>query len=180
MSEDEDRRSRLVKQDSHVFERLYYDHFPRVRNFLRVYLGDVAAIDDLTQDTFLQLWSRPDAFDPSRSSIRTYLLGIARKKAADWWRHREPVAEEKTEQASSTNADVQVLALTDALGGLEPELRNILWLREAEGYTYQELAEVLDIPLGTVKSRLFTAREQLRHTWLKRKTRVKREGEDEA
>jgi RNA polymerase sigma-70 factor (ECF subfamily) len=57
------------------------------------------------------------------------------------------------------------LLLNDALQQLDPELRNALWLREVEGYSYDELSRILDIPLGTVKSRLFSAREQLRRIW---------------
>jgi RNA polymerase sigma-70 factor (ECF subfamily) len=44
-------------------------------------------------------------------------------------------------------------------------LRNVLWLREVEGYSYDELARILDVSLGTVKSRLFSAREELRSVW---------------
>jgi RNA polymerase sigma-70 factor, ECF subfamily len=55
--------------------------------------------------------------------------------------------------------------MKDALALLEPDLRNVMWLREVEGYSYDELAHILDIPVGTVKSRLFSAREQLRRIW---------------
>jgi RNA polymerase sigma-70 factor (ECF subfamily) len=55
--------------------------------------------------------------------------------------------------------------MEDALARLEPERRSLLWLREVEGYSCAELAGMLDIPLGTVKSRLFAAREQLRRIW---------------
>jgi RNA polymerase sigma-70 factor, ECF subfamily len=52
--------------------------------------------------------------------------------------------------------------MQDVLARLEPDARSLLWLREVEGYSYAELAEILDVPVGTVKSRLFTAREELR------------------
>jgi len=156
-------QSQMTGRDSAVFERAYLDHFPRVRGFLRVYLGNNAAVEDVAQDTFLQLWLHPHRFDPARSSLKTYLLGIARKKAADWWRHSQPDADAGPEQASQPQGDA--LPLQDALAQLDPELRNVLWLREAEGYSYEELAGILDIPVGTVKSRLFGAREQLRRIW---------------
>ena len=70
--------------DTTAFEKVYSAHFGRVRSFLSVYLGQSPAADDLAQDTFLQFWKRPDAYDPARSNIKTYLFGIARKKAADW------------------------------------------------------------------------------------------------
>ncbi len=55
--------------------------------------------------------------------------------------------------------------MADALSHLDPEQRALLWLREVEGQSYEELAEILGIPVGTVKSRLFTAREELRGIW---------------
>ena len=116
-----------------VFERAYLDHFARIRSFLRVYLGQITAVDDLAQETVLQLWSRPDAFDPSRASLRTYLLGIARKKAADWWRHSRPTAAPPSDRISEPAGNV--VAMRDALARLDADLRNVLWLREAEGST---------------------------------------------
>ena len=162
MTDDETRRSNTIRRET-VFERAYLDHFTRIRSFLCVYIGNIAAVDDLAQDTFLQLWSRPDAFDPLRSSLRTYLLGIARKKAADWWRHHPLDGSTSPEQAIESEGGA--VAMKDALSKLDTDLRNVLWLREAEGYAYEELARILDIPLGTVKSRLFAAREQLRRIW---------------
>jgi RNA polymerase sigma-70 factor (ECF subfamily) len=152
-----------AEPDAKEFERVYLAHFASVRSFLRIFLGNVATAEDLTQDTFLQIWSRPSGFDPSKSSVRAYLFGIARKKAADWWRHHAPNAETAAEPVSSH--PVAALALKDALQLLPPDLRNVLWLREVEGYSYDELAMILDVPLGTVKSRLFAAREQLRRIW---------------
>jgi len=53
----------------------------------------------------------------------------------------------------------------DAFSRLGHEQRTLLWLREVEGQSYAELAEILEIPVGTVKSRMFTAREELRRIW---------------
>ena len=53
----------------------------------------------------------------------------------------------------------------DAFSRLGTEERSLLWLREVEGQSYVELAEILEIPVGTVKSRLFVAREELRRIW---------------
>jgi len=55
--------------------------------------------------------------------------------------------------------------MEEALAHLEPESRGLLWLRAVEGYSCAELAAMLEIPVGTVKSRLFAAREQLRRIW---------------
>ncbi len=164
MREDEALWIGLTRRSAKAFEQVYIDNFARVRGFLRIYLGRGPVADDVAQDTFLQLWRRPGRFDPSRSNLRTYLLGIARKRAADWWRRDRPAEEAESATASEDDRG-SALLLKDALNRLDPELRNVLWLREVEGYSYEELSRILDIPLGTVKSRLFTAREELRRIW---------------
>ena len=84
-----------------AFDRLYREQGSPVRNFLRLFLGNSSVADDLTQETFLHLWRRPSAFDPQRGSIKAYLLGVARKKAADWWRHHDPAGNTLVEPAPS-------------------------------------------------------------------------------
>lgn len=163
MSHDDTPQSPFMGRNAEVFERVYLDHFARVRSFLRNYIGRAGIADDLAQDTFLQIWLHPNGFDPSRSNLKAYLFGIARKRAADWRRHHPSLVNEYAEPRG--DAPSEALALKDALARLEPDLRNVLWLREAEGYSYDELARILDVPLGTVKSRLFAAREQLRRIW---------------
>ena len=155
--------AQVVRRDATAFERVYRDHFVRVRGFLRVYLGNTPAVEDVAQDTLLQLWRQPGGFDPTRSTLRAYLLGIARKRAAGWWRQQRPSAELPPDVAAASGGEAYLLH--DALQRLEPNLRNVLWLREVEGYSYDELARILDIPVGTVRSRLFAAREQLRRIW---------------
>jgi RNA polymerase sigma-70 factor (ECF subfamily) len=164
MREDEALWIGITRRSTKAFEQVYSDNFARVRSFLRIYLGPRPVVDDVAQETFLQLWQRPGRFDPSRSSLRTYLFGMARNRAADWWRRERPGKEADCASASEEGHGSSVL-LNDSLDRLDPELRNVLWLREVEGYSYQELSRILEIPLGTVKSRLFTAREELRRIW---------------
>lgn len=154
----------LCRGEAKGFEDFYREQAARLRNFLHQYVGDAQVAEDLAQEAFLQLWRHPNGFHPGRGTLKAYLFGIARKRAADWWR-RQPARESpgsiqpmKTENESRT-------VMGNALAQLLPELRSLLWLREVEGYSYAELAEILEIPLGTVKSRLFAAREELRRIW---------------
>jgi RNA polymerase sigma-70 factor (ECF subfamily) len=155
---------RIRRGDAEAFEGFYCQHAARLRAFLRRYLGDAKAAEDVAQEAFLQLWRNPDGFDPAGATLRAYLFGIAAKRATDWWRHRA----REVRAAASLQAALPTEAaslMEDALGRLEPEPRSLLWLREVEGYSCAELAAMLDIPLGTVKSRLFAARERLRRIW---------------
>jgi len=147
-----------------AFARLYLEQGSPVRGFLRSWVGDSSTADDLTQETFLHLWRRRGAFDPARGGVKAYLLGIARKKAADWWRRNREHTATGSEACSSATDDITV---RDAFNQLPPEMRAVLWLREVEGYSYDELAGILKIPLGTVRSRLHAARHQLRTIWMK-------------
>ena len=149
--------------DPAAFEGFYRSHATRLLSFLRRYLGDLRAAEDISQEAFLQIWQRPSGYDPGRGTLKAYLFGIAAKRAADWWRHRHPEAVSRPEPSVQTSEPPALIA--DALQRLDPALRSLLWLREVEGYSYQELAGMLEVPLGTVKSRLFAAREQLRRIW---------------
>jgi RNA polymerase sigma-70 factor (ECF subfamily) len=67
--------------------------------------------------------------------------------------------------AEPVAAEDRTADLNEALVRLEPEERALLWLREVEGYSYAEMADILGVPLGTVKSKLFSARGALRRVW---------------
>ena len=153
----------LCRGDARAFEALYQEHAARLRSFLRQYLGDAQTAQDITQEVFLALWRNPNGFDPGRGTLRAYIFGIARKRVADWWRHHPPADAPQSGPAVADSERTALLA--DALAQLEPGVRGLLWLREVEGYSYVELAEILDISVGTVKSRLFAAREALRRLW---------------
>jgi RNA polymerase sigma-70 factor (ECF subfamily) len=155
---------RLRRGDAEAFGKFYCQHAARLREFLRRCLGDAKAAEDVAQDAFLQLWQHPNGFDPARAPLKAYLFGIAAKRAAEWWRHR---SREQRRVASPQvwRGTEPATLVEEALERLQPESRSPLWLRAVEGYSCAELAVMLDIPVGTVKSRLFTAREQLRRIW---------------
>ena len=144
-----------------TFEALFNEHGPPIRRFLRLWFRNSATAEDLTQETFLHFWRRPNNFDPEKGAIRSYLFGIARKKAADWHEHNKAL----DEAAQEPSAPPLNLPILDALARLPEELRTTLWLREVEGYSYEELAVILNVPIGTVRSRLHTARQRLRKLW---------------
>ncbi len=158
--------------DAAAFGRLYDRQGASIREFLHLAVRDRFAADDLTQETFLHLWRRPAAFDPSRGSIKAYLFGIARKKAADWWRrnHQRP-----PEEVNAVRTGTEPVAIREALAQLPEDLGTVLWLREVEGYSYDELSKILKIPDGTVRSRLHSARQRLRKVWMEENDDLRRD-----
>lgn len=164
MADDRELWERICSGDSRAFEGFYRDTAPRLQNFLRHLLPGGPAAEDVTQDTFLQIWRRPNGFRPECGSLRAYVFGIGRKRAAEWWRHQQPDKRLAQPQVSKDLAETDSL-VSDAFERLNIEQKSLLWLREVEGLSYSELSDALEIPVGTVKSRLFTAREELRRIW---------------
>jgi len=147
-----------------AFETWYGETAPRLRSFLHHLTGSEPAADDLMQETYTYIWRRPDGFDPDRGTLRAWLYGIARKQAAQWWRKQRPADPLPDDRPARALAETNSI-LADAFNRLPPDDRALLWLREVEGHSYAELAAMLDVPIGTVRSRLFAAREALRDVW---------------
>jgi RNA polymerase sigma-70 factor, ECF subfamily len=166
MATDETLWEQIRHGDRAAFEEFYRQQLPRLRGYLSLYLGSQAAAEDIAQEAFLQLWKRPGGFDSTRSGLRTYLFTIARRRGADWWRRRSRGIENPASPPQQKSEAVPLIA--DLLAKLDPHSRGLLWLCEVEGYSYQELALMFEVPVGTVKSRLFTARQHLREVWRRR------------
>jgi RNA polymerase sigma-70 factor, ECF subfamily len=137
-------------------------------------LGNAADAEDALQQTLLGAFSRIDSFE-GRSSLNTWLVRILYNQASKLRRYRRvrrmapidtrdgTVEGGPTPRSESTAAAVDSkVDLTAMLEELSPEHREILVLRELERMSYDELAETLKIPRGTVESRLFRARQELR------------------
>jgi RNA polymerase sigma-70 factor, ECF subfamily len=163
MADDRESWERFCRGDARAFEGFYRENAPRVQSFLKRLLGSAQGAEDVTQETFLQLWMRPNGFHPD-GSLRAYIFGIARKRAAEWWRQRDARADSSTEETERPKSEACSL-VADAFSRLDADQQSLLWLREVEGQSYEELAEILGIPVGTVRSRLSAARHELRQIW---------------
>jgi len=167
VADDHDLWERICSRDADAFEAFYRDNARRLYGYLRQIVGNSETAEDVMQETFSQIWRAPNGYRAELGSLRGYLFGIGRKRAAEWWRKRERIPEEQHEKSGTEVVDspARLLAIGDAFSRLAEEQRSLLWLREVEGQSYAELAAILQIPVGTVKSRLFAAREALRRMW---------------
>jgi RNA polymerase sigma-70 factor (ECF subfamily) len=155
----------ICRGDAEAFDGFYRENAPRLQAFLRHIVRSPQAAEDITQEVFTKLWSRPNGFEPERGTLRAYLYGIGRKRAAEWWRQQSPEgAAAETETNTSQTETISIVG--DVFARLSLDQRTLLWLREVEGHSYKELAQGLEIPVGTVRSRLFVARESLRKIWM--------------
>jgi RNA polymerase sigma-70 factor, ECF subfamily len=115
----------LSRRDVEAFESFYRQHFSRIRSFVRAFVGSSQVAEDIAQETFFQLWKHPNGFNPSRSSLKNYIFGIAHRRAADWWRHNPPPRGPSTQRDAVVEESSRLL-LADAIERLEPEVRGLL------------------------------------------------------
>ena len=86
---------RIKCRDANAFEEFYRENAARLCAFLRQMVGSPQAAEDLMQETFTQMWRSPNGFRPELGSLRSYVFGIGRKRAAEWWRKRARAPEER-------------------------------------------------------------------------------------
>jgi RNA polymerase sigma-70 factor (ECF subfamily) len=129
-------------------------------------LVDPGAADDLTQETYLRAFQALPRFE-GRSGVRTWLLGIARRTCADHLRavvRRRRLSVRLAAQAWTATPEPepgQRLGAADLLGRLSGERRTAFVLTQVLGLSYAEAAEVEDVPVGTIRSRVARARDEL-------------------
>jgi RNA polymerase sigma-70 factor, ECF subfamily len=127
---------------------------------LRV-LGDTGAAEDVLQEVFLQLWRNPQAFDPNRGKLATWLAVIARNRAIDHLRKR-PLEDDIEDLPISTGVNLEneaarrlaVDKIRGVLSRLPQEQRRALEMAFFEGMTHTEIASKTGDPLGTIKTRI--------------------------
>ena len=154
--------------DLAAFEQVVRQHQQSVWRFLRRLLGDAATAEDVTQETFLRVHRRLPTYR-FRSSFTAWVFQIARNAGIDELRARarrdrlpRALATESGGTSTSTGRTGEARVEIDAaLATLPVDLREALLLVEVLGLRYTEAASVLSVPVGTVKSRVFTARLRL-------------------
>ncbi|MGA2796633.1 MAG: sigma-70 family RNA polymerase sigma factor [Thermoguttaceae bacterium] len=175
MSDDASLIAETLAGQTAAFGKLVEKYQDRLFNTLTHLAGNAEDARDIVQEAFVQAFIKLDSFRGS-SAFYTWLYRIAFNISAGWRRKRRPMAsiERNREQMGMEPMDdclgpVEQLESQErcrqvrhALGQLSDEHRKILVLREIEGCGYETIAEILDLPVGTVRSRLHRARMQLR------------------
>lgn len=162
--------ARLVQGDEEAFGRLVAEHGPAARRLARLVLRDANDADDAVQDGLLAAWRSIGRFDPRRP-FRPWLMRIVLNAARDL-RRRRTVRQTQALAGDETSRDAPPdrqagrallrARLAEALATLPERARVAVTLFDAEGYSHGEIAELLDVPEGTVRSDVFHARRNLR------------------
>lgn len=149
----------------HALDDLIAEQIPRLRRYARALTRQRARADDLVQDTLERSWARRHLWRPG-TDLRAWMFTIMHNIFINQARRREPELLDDERLELPTPGDQEsALAQRDlerALARLPAEFREVLLLVAVEQMRYEEVAAVLDVPLGTVMSRLSRARERLR------------------
>nr|WP_255424702.1 ECF RNA polymerase sigma factor SigK [Agromyces sp. LHK192] len=152
--------------DRDAFSRLYDATAPRVFGLVRRLLVDAAQAEEVTQEVYLESWQTAARFDPAKGDAMAWLLTLAHRRAVDRVRAAQ-ASHDRDLRVGARDLDVPVdevaeivetrvehERVTTALGALSDAQREALALAYYEGCTQSEIAARLDVPLGTVKTRL--------------------------
>ncbi len=144
------------------FDELYDKYSPALYGIIRKIISDVPAAEDVLQDVFVKIWKNIDNYSEEKGSVFTWVLSIARHTTIDYLRSRQHKLRSQI-QNEDINEYIEkhtpVLAETGSSGyhniiaKLEPKYRQVLDLVYFFGYTQDEVSKILNLPLGTVKTR---------------------------
>ncbi|MGH9381136.1 MAG: RNA polymerase sigma factor [Thermoanaerobaculia bacterium] len=170
---------RVAAGDTQAFAGLYDRHAGLVLGLLTRMLGGDGSAEEVLQETFLQAWEQAARYDEQRASARGWLLMMARSRALDRLRSRRSRQERDRvsieegllaygavapEGPSRIRSDETTRAVAEALAALPPEQGRAVELAFFDGLTHTQVAEVMNCPVGTAKSRILLGLRKLRST----------------
>jgi len=175
--QDEELIGRLVRGEKDALEALYTKYATSVYSLAMFMLKQQALAEEATQDIFLNIWLKASSYKPDRGNLRTWIMSVAHHKVVDVIRARrralsltEPADHETLDLLPSPQLSTDAEAernldgerVREALSCLPPAQREAIMLAYFEGYSHSEIAEKLQQPLGTVKTRVRLAMQKLR------------------
>lgn len=171
-SDDSELLAAIAEEDMDALSEFYRRHQRRVFQFLLSKLNDSFVAGDLLNDTMMEVWRAAGRFQ-GRSKVTTWLLGIAQHKVLDYWRQqgrRQFTELDDTMIDEDPNADLEALTLAArdrqqlhaCMAKLSPEHREVLHLVFFEELNYEEIGEIIGVPEGTVKSRVYHAKQLMK------------------
>jgi RNA polymerase sigma-70 factor (ECF subfamily) len=160
---------RFIDGDEAVFAELVKRHKEKVRNIVYLTLSNSNSVDDIAQEVFITVYRHLKSFR-FESQFTTWIYRITINKCKDHLRKKNvrriflPLSEEEKEPVfESINEDTDIKQIVrSAIATLPDKLKIPLVLKDLEGFSYQEIADTMECEIGTVKSRIFRARESLK------------------
>ncbi len=168
--------SRASRGDEQAFAELYDGTCSRIFGLVRRVVRDPAQAEEVTQEVYLTVWRESARYDPTRGSALAWILTIAHRRAVDRVRASESARERDNRFATlddgpafdvveeAVTASLDSARVRHALSTLTDVQREAITLAYYGGYTYKEVSELLDVPLGTIKTRMRDGLIRLRDT----------------
>lgn len=166
MSEAQDLLPRVAAGDTSAVDLCVQRYGSLVWSLAKRYRRDRHLAEDAVQDVFIELWKVADRYDPEVAREKTFVAMIARRRLIDGLRRagtrRQPVSLPEADTAPTTDRDPgdaidtqdQAAAARRALAELPEDQRRAIQLSIESGHTHSQISEILDVPLGTVKTRI--------------------------
>jgi RNA polymerase sigma-70 factor, ECF subfamily len=173
---DEELMPLVGRKDPEAFEVLFDRHGGAAFSLAYRIVGDRAAAEEVTQEAFISVWRSGARFDAARGSVRSWLLSVVRNRAIDFLRSRagkapklsfdddsvleQRPAKERTEEEALRRETAG--ELRGAIGKLPGEQSKVIELAYFGGFSHSEIAQILNLPMGTVKGRMRLGLEKIR------------------
>lgn len=153
---------RMGKSDKD-FQDAFENYSGGIHRTLKAMVGNESVAEELTQEAFVKAWKGLPQFG-FKSSLKTWIYQVAMNVGRDWLRTQKNhiLSVEVRDEARDQNDSSEKLAVQEALLELEEDVRSLLILFYYEGMRQDEMSEILNVPEGTIKSRLHTAKSRLR------------------
>ncbi|MBC7948495.1 MAG: sigma-70 family RNA polymerase sigma factor [Chitinophagaceae bacterium] len=161
----------LQQRSDKAFSYLYDNYSGALYGIIHSIITDTETANDVMQDVFVNIWKKIESYDPSKGRLFTWMLNVARNAAIDKIRSKgfrdslknQPLSENVDKTVGpSVNPSYQDVGLKKVIGKLKAEQRVLIDLSYFQGFTHEEIAKAMSIPLGTVKTRIRSALIQLR------------------
>ncbi len=178
---------RCLQGDDAAWEAIVTTYARRIYNLCYRYTGRTDEAEDLTQESFIRIYQNLKTFRPEAGNLVNWILKVARNLIIDHYRQtrRFQHAAGSEEMETMNHSDEKLpdahrlveqseasRFLRDGLQALSPELKEAVILRDLEGMAYQEIAQLLNVPEGTVKSRINRGRIELTKLLVKRRSQA--------
>ena len=161
----------LQQRSEKAFSYLYDNYSGALYGIIHSIITNTETANDVLQDVFLNIWTKIGSYDPSKGRLFTWMLNVARNAAIDKIRSKDfkdglknqPLPEiVDISVGTAINPSIPDVGLKKVISRLKDEQRVLIDLSYFQGFTHEEIAKAMDIPLGTVKTRIRSALIELR------------------
>jgi RNA polymerase sigma-70 factor, ECF subfamily len=164
--------SALKQKDQKAFAYLYDNYSAALYGIVFKIVNNEDDANDVLQEAFINIWKSIETYDAKKGgTLFTWMLNIARNKAIDRYRQKNRIGENQreiyivsigNEHTNNSSITTDTIGMQKLINKIKPELQEVIQLHYFKGLTHQEITEITNLPLGTVKTRLRTAITELK------------------